>query len=209
TPMQVYLDDQLVPIDRPSLRLALATAARVAESKGRVIVAALADGTPVADQVLQAPTDEFSSIVELKLRSASPAQIVGELLQHAAEAVDSVRDTQQHAANLVQAGNLKAVTEPLQTIFTVWQAVSDGLSNAATMLDIDLSTQRVPDGTGGALAIAPLIEILVERLTSLRAALQNGDVSALADCLAYDLEDSAKDWSAMLRGLREVLSKVP
>lgn len=207
--MQVFLDDQLVPIDRPSLRLALSTAARLAESKGRVIVAALADGSPIADQVLQAPTDEFSSIVELKLRSASPSQIVGELLLHAAEAVESVRETQQHAASLVQAGNLKEVTEPLQTIFTVWQAVSDGLSNAAEMLDMDLSTQRVPDGTGGALAIAPLIEILVERLTSLRAALQDGDVSALADCLAYDLDDSAKDWSAMLRGLRGVISNVP
>lgn len=207
--MQVFLDDQLVPIDRPSLRLALSTAARLAESRGRVIVAAIADGSPVADQVLQAPTDDFSSIIELKLRSASPAQIVGELLLHAADAVESVRQTQQHAASLVQAGNLKEVTEPLQTIFTVWQAVSDGLSNAATMLDMDLSTQRVPDGTGGALAIAPLIEILVERLTSLRAALQDGDVSALADCLAYDLDDSAKDWSAMLRGLRGVISNVP
>ncbi len=205
--MQVYLDDQLIQIERPTLSLALSTAARVAESKGRIIIAAFADGSPLPDQLLQAPTDEFSTIVELKLRSASPSQIVGDLLLHAADAVESVRVTQQHAANLVQAGDLKAATEPLQTIFTVWQAVSDGLANAATMLDMDLATQRVPDGTGGALAIAPLIEILVERLTSLRTALQSGDASALADCLAYDLEDSAKDWNTMLCGLREVLPK--
>lgn len=203
--MRVLLDGKLVPIDRPTLAVAIATAARAAEASGRVIISALADGKPIPDDVLQQPPDEFSSIGEVTLTTASPTRVVAEMLTHAADALGGVRASQREAGEAVQRGDL-AIQESLESIFTVWQAVAGGVQQAAEMLSLDLAQLRVPDGLGDTIAVSPQIEILVERLRDLQSALKRQDWSAVADALLFDLQELAKDWETMLRGLALVIA---
>jgi hypothetical protein len=205
--MRVLLDGQLVPIDRPSLALALATAARRAEAAGRVIVTATADGETIPDETLKAPKDEFCAIAELVLTSASPTRVVGEMLVHAADAIESVRGTQQHAGHTIQRGEPEQAREHLESVFGIWQAVAGGVQQAAEMLSLDLATLRVPDGYGDTIAVSPQIEILVEKLRDLQAAMQRQDWAAMSDLLLFDLDELAKSWGQMLRGLAAVVQE--
>jgi hypothetical protein len=205
--MRVMLDGQLVPIDRPSLALALATAARHAEASGRIIVSAVADGVPIPDETLKSLKDEFSSIQEVVLSTASPTRVVGEMLVQAADAINSVRGTQQHAGHTIQRGEPEQAREHLEAIFGIWQAVAGGVQQAAEMLSLDLGTLRVPDGYGDTMAVAPQIEFLVEKLRDLQGCIQRKDWAAMSDILLFDLDELAKSWEQMLRGMTAVIEE--
>lgn len=205
--MRVTLDGQLVPIDRPSLALALATAARHAEAAGRVIVTALADGVPIPDETLKAAKDEFCDIKEVVLTTASPTRVVGEMLVHAADAIQSVRGTQQHAGHTIQRGEPEQAREHLEGVFGIWQAVAGGVQQSAEMLSLDLNDLRVPDGYGDTMAVSPQIEILVEKLRELQGSIQRQDWAAMSDILLFDLDELAKSWEQMLRGLATVIEE--
>ena len=204
--MKVLLDGQLVPIARPTLKAAIGAAALQAERSGRIIVSAVADGATLSDGQLRDPSDEASGIVELTLATAEPARMISDMLRAAADAVTSVRTTQKDAAALISAGKTNEVSEHLQTVFGVWQAVCEGVQNAADMLQVDLGALRVPDGAGETLTIAPLIEVLVDRLREVQRALTESDWSALSDALGFDLDDSARDWQVALVGFAQVVS---
>ncbi len=204
--MRVLLDGHMILIDRPTLAVALATAARHADASGRVIISALADGSPIPDETLREPPDVFSTIEELTLTTSSPSQVVGEMLSHAADALASVRGTQQEAGTLIQRGETTKAGPQLETVFSVWQAVAGGVQQATEMIGLDLSTLRVPDGYGDTMAVAPQIEFLVEKLRDLQASLQRQDWAATSDLLLFDLDELAKSWGQMLRGLASVIS---
>jgi hypothetical protein len=205
--MRVTLDGQLVPIDRPSLALALATAARHAEAAGRVIVTALADGQPIPDETLKNAKDEFCDIREVVLTTASPTRVVGEMLAHAADAIQSVRGTQQHAGQTIQRGEPEQAREHLEGVFGIWQAVAGGVQQSAEMLSLDLETLRVPDGYGDTMGVSPQIEILVEKLRELQGSIQRQDWAAMSDLLLFDLDELAKSWEQMLRGMATVIEE--
>lgn len=204
--MRVLLDGQLIPIDRPTLAVALATAARHAEACGRVIISALADGAPIPDETLRQPSDEFCTIGELALSTSSPGQVVGEMLTHAADALASIRTTQQEAGTLIQRGETALAQPHLESVFSVWQAVAGGVQQAAEMLGLNLAALRVPDGYGDTMAVTPQIEFLVDKLRELHAAMQRQDWAATSDIVLFDLDELAKSWGQMLRGLASVIS---
>lgn len=202
--MQVYLDEELIPIDRPTLSAAIGAAARRAQTKGRVIVSAEADGSPLSDDTLASPSDSATTILELKLRSAEPRRIVAEMLRHAADAAEAVRTPQADAARLVQAGRPEEAGEHLQAVFTIWQAITEGLHSGAAMLGLDLTTTRIADTTPGA-----LIDDLLVALRGVQASLATQDWSAVGDALAYDLDEISHRWKAMLTGLAATLESTP
>lgn len=204
--MRVLLDGHVIPIDRPTLAVALAAAARHAEASGRVIVSALADGAPLPDQALREPSDEFTTIQELALSTSSPGHVVGEMLTHAADALASIRATQQEAGVLIQRGETAKSQPLLETVFSVWQAVAGGVQQAAEMLGLNLAVLRVPDGYGDTMAVKPQIEFLVDKLRELHAAMQRQDWAATSDIVLFDLDELAKSWGQMLRGLAGVIA---
>lgn len=199
--MQVLLDGRVIPVDRPTLAAAIDAAARHAQANGRVVITAAVDGRQLSDDELSSPADTLTNALEVKLTSAAPSDLVAEMLTSAADAVRNIRASQQAAATLVQAGKLNEAGEHLQSVFTVWQAVTGGLEQAAQLLSLDLSTLRVPDGYGDTIAVSPQIEILVEKLRDLQDGLKTQDWSRVSDILAYDLDESAKSWDQLLTGL--------
>lgn len=205
--MQVLLDGRVIPVDRPTLAAAIDAAARHAQANGRVVITAAVDGRQLSDDELSSPADTLTNALEVKLTSAAPSDLVAEMLTSAADAVRNIRASQQAAATLVQAGKLNEAGEHLQSVFTVWQAVTGGLEQAAQLLSLDLSTLRVPDGYGDTIAVSPQIEILVEKLRDLQDGLKTQDWSRVSDTLAYDLDESAKSWDQVLTGLGRAIGE--
>lgn len=207
--MQVLLDGRLIPVDKATVAAAIGAGARQAQSTGRVIVSATLDGRELSDAELADPSDALTNALEMRLTTSSPADLVGEMLTSAADAVRNIRASQQEAASLIQAGRVQEAGEHLQSVFTVWQAVTGGLEQAAELLSLDLSTLRVPDGYGDTLAVSPQIEILVEKLRDLQDGLKNQDWSRVSDVLGFDLDECAKSWDQLLSGLgRAITGKV-
>jgi len=204
--MKVLLDGRLIPVARPTVAAAIGASALEAQSAGRVIVSATIDGRELSDAELQTPSDDLTNALEMRLTTSSPADLVSEMLASAADAVRNIRASQQEAAALIQAGKISESSEHLQSVFSVWQAVTGGLEQAAELLSLDLSTLRVPDGYGDTLAVSPQIEILVDRLKGLQDGLKNQDWSRVSDALAFDLDDCAKSWDQLLTGLGRAIS---
>lgn len=203
--MRVTLDGTLVPIDRPTLKAALDAAASIAAGKGRVLIAAEADGSPLPDAALESPSDEFSSILELKTTSAHPRDLVTQMLNSAADALEGLRVSQRDAGGKIRSASLESANQDLHAILAVWQAVTSALSHSAQILHADLSRMEVSTPFG---SIVPnqAVDQLLSTLRRLQQCLPKQDFSALSDILIHDLDEHAQRWSAMLRAFTEAVA---
>lgn len=201
--MQVLLDDQPLPIDRPTLAAALRTAQEAARLRGRIIVEAFADGTQISDELLSRPSDEPVSINKLAMRSAEPRALVSFTLIDAAEALTHVAEDHDRVGRDIQAGKTEQALGKLGESIATWQAVCDILNKGATLLQLDLDSVTLPDGDPTPLS--GRFTSMLERLGSIRTALETQDFSALSDILLYDMAPLARQWSETLRLIAEMV----
>ncbi len=194
--MQVLLDDQPLAIDRPTLAAALRSAQDAARLRGRIIVEAFADGTPISDELLSSPSDEPVSIEKLAMRSAEPRALVSFTLTDAAEALTHVAQDHDQVGRDIQAGKTQQALGKLGESIATWQAVCDILNKGATLLKLDLDALTLPDGDPTPLS--GRFTAMLERLGSIRTALESQDFSALSDILLYDMAPLAREWSVTL-----------
>lgn len=206
--MRVTLDGTIVHIDRPTLKAALDAAASIAAGKGRVLVAAEADGTPLPDASLEAPSDEFCSILELKTTSALPRDLVTQMLNSAADALEGLRLSQRDAGTKIRSASLESANQDLHAILAVWQAVTSALSHSAQILNADLARLQVATHFG---TIVPnqAVDQLLATLRRLQQCLPKQDFSALSDILIHELDEHAQRWSAMLRAFPAAAQPAP
>ncbi len=196
--MKVYLDDEPMELDAPSLRTAFGSAVELANGRGRVIVDVLIDGTPIPGDLIADPSDEPMAGEELRFTSAEPRAMVRETLLDAVEALDQVIEHQREAADLVMAGKIDSVRASLEPVVGIWQAVVLAIQRGAELLDLELDALRV-EGEPLSVRIAGLSE----RLGEVIRAVDRSDWSALADTLAYDMGDQAIAWQTMLQELAQ------
>lgn len=201
--MQVLLDDQPLPIDRPTLAAALRTAQEAARLRGRIIVEAFADGTQISDELLSRPSDEPVNINKLAMRSAEPRALVSFTLIDAAEALTHVAEDHDRVGRDIQAGKTEQALGKLGESIATWQAVCDILNKGATLLHLDLDAVTLPDGDPTPLS--GRFTSMLERLGSIRTALETQDFSALSDILLYDMAPLARQWSETLRLIAEMV----
>ncbi len=195
--MQVLLDDQPVPIDRPTLAAALRAAQDAARVRGRIIVEAYADGTQVSDELLSSPSDEPVNIRQLAMRSAEPRALVSFTLTDAADALVHVADDHDKVGRDIQAGRTQQALGKLGESIATWQAVCDILNKGATLLKLDLDSVTLDDGDPTPLS--GRFSAMLERLASIRTALESQDFSALSDILLYDMAPLARQWSVTMK----------
>lgn len=208
--MRVLFDDLDLPIDRPTLACAMAAATAAADAKGRIIIEAVADGTPLTDDQLTTPSEEIATLSLLHFRTAEPRTLVHVTLHDAADALEQTRLEHLSTAKLIQAGTPdKAMTHLTESIAT-WQAVCEVVHKSATLLQIDLDRVELKPLEGGAetpgltdpaARFSARFAVLTERLGALKQSLAIRDWSALSDVLAYDLAPQAQQWANMLREL--------
>ncbi len=194
--MHVLLDGKPVVAARPTVAAAIAACAEAAESRGRIIVEAKADGRVLEKWELEHPSDTPNEVSTVELTSADPRVLVRITLHDAADALRNMIEEQQATAAHINAGRMEEAVPALRSVLSTWQIVRDVVDQAARVLSIDLDAHRPglsPQDQPGARAAS-----LVARLGQVGEAIRNDDASALSDAVAYDLDDEAKGWVRLL-----------
>jgi hypothetical protein len=203
TTMRVLLDDQPCDVCADSVGEAIAAAATLAESRGRMIVEVNVDGRAWSGAELgQVGSPAFRSRNgEVRLISAKPAELVRTTFHDAAQALGEADALQQSAAELLQAGQTAAAMDKLSDAVGIWSAVQQALIMGAQAAGMDLEALLAADDRRRAVAT------LNTHLKTIRSALETGDPVGLADTLLYDLPDVVTHWRSLLHDLQQRIAQ--
>lgn len=209
--MRVFLDGELQNTTQPGLGEALRRAAARAESHGRMIVEAVADGKPLDDSALAKPDSVQRQILELRLTSIEPKELVRSTLLGAEDALEQAKADQCSAAELIQAGQLDEARDPLASMLETWQAVREVVTRGSQVLSVDLDRVDLAKVSGGRLGgrVSDRSHELFATLDDLKSALAREDWSAVGDALAYDFDELVNSWQVMLRSLADHVAGMP
>lgn len=209
--MQVFLDGELQNISQPGLGAALRHAALRAESAGRLIVEAVADGRAMDDASLANPDAVQRPILELRLTSIEPKELVRSTLLGAEDALEQAKADQYSAAEMIQSGQLDQAREPLAALLETWQAVREAVTRGSAVLAVDLDRIDLARASGGRIGgrVADRSRELFDTLDELKSALAREDWSAVGDSLSHDFEELVNSWQATLRALADHVAGLP
>jgi len=198
--MIVYLDDERIEPGAPTLGAAIELARRTAHERGRVIIEVKGDGAPLAAHLLDDPHAADASFAELHLVSTPPGPMAREILLEARDTLERARLDQTRAADLIQSGAIADALDPMQCALEAWSLVREVVDkiHALTGLDpVGVPVEIKGVRTTGRECVASLTDTLAR----LRLAVGASDWPALSDLLAYDLDEQADRWRAMLASL--------
>jgi hypothetical protein len=197
TTMRVLLDNQPCDVQADSLDQAIAAAATLAESRGRMIVEVHVDGRTWSgsDFENRANQNSSASAREVRLTSAKPTELVRETFRDAAQALAEADALQQDAAQMLQAGKTSAAMEKVADALTIWSSVQQALVMGAQAAGMDLHALLAADDRRQALTS------LNTHLKTIRTSLETSDPVGLADTLLYDLPDVVSHWRSLLHDL--------
>jgi hypothetical protein len=186
-PTRVYLDGEPLRAQRDTLQAGLRVAADEAQQRGRIIVEATADGSPIAEPVLENPPDTpFDG--ELRFVSVEPKMLARTTLQDASEALEQAREAQKRGAELIESGRPEESLTPLGEAIDVWRVVRDAVQKSVAI---------APTGAGQA-GLSELVTMLGATLTEIKRSLTAQDWSALSDALHYDMDEQVDRWQSLL-----------
>lgn len=184
--MRVLLDGKMIG-SSATLGEALVLAARKAGH--RLVVDAKADGHRVPQRDLDQPPVEEGYAEELSITSAEPADLVTQALHDAADALGGLHAEQSTVAELLQVGETKEAMERLSKLVGVWQQVDETVRLAGQALGEAMPRERLDEAAGE----------LTTHLCAVRDGLQRGDLTSVADLLAYEMDGLPERWSMLLR----------
>ena len=209
--VRVFLDGELQNNTQPGLGDALRDAASRAEAAGRMIVEVVADGKPLEDAALAHPDRYQHPILELRLTSIEPKELVRSTLLGAEDALEQAKADQYTAAEMIQSGQLDEARDPLASMLETWQAVREVVTRGSQVLRVDLDRVDLAKASGGRLGgrVADRSNELFATLDELKSALAREDWSAVGDSLAYDFDELVNSWQVMLRSLADHVAGMP
>ncbi len=196
--MRVYVDEQVVPVARPTLAAALAAGRDAASVRQRVIVEAKLDGVAIADADLHEPPETALEDADVRFVTAEPRALVRTSLLDTREALEEAVKIQAFAAEALQAGKLAEGLELIGSALAVWDAVRRVSEQGPALLNVEFDRVVV--------AGRPLADRAIELagcLEQVKSALSAQDWSLLADLLEGELSDAARAWRAVLADLAE------
>lgn len=199
--MQITLDAETLSTT-DSIESALDAAREHAESAGRLIVEIHADGSPIADELLDNPPSDSQGIKELHFVSVDPIEFMVQTLRDTRESLAGTKAEQTIAAGLVQSGKLTEAIESLGSILEGWHAARDVVDQLSALAEIDLNTLQIDDTSG-----AECINGLTQTLAEVRDAVTSEDWSSLGDLLEYDLDQQASAWMSLIDALEHRVTK--
>jgi len=175
--MRLLIDDQPCETTATSIGEAIAGAAEVAGTRGRVVVEVVVDGRTWGDTELGSESKCGTAADEISLITADLGELAGLTLDDAATALSDADRLQRESARLIQTDKLPEAMPMLGEALSVWQSVQDALLKSAQAGD---------------------------RLQALRQALEAKDPVGLADTLLYDLPEVVLEWQEALRSLAAI-----
>ena len=188
--MRVLLDGKLIG-NGDTLSEALALAATAAGD--RLVVGAQADGHEIPQADLEHPPGQASYAEELAVTTAAPNQLVSFALVQAADALTNLGEEQSAVAELLQVGQAQEAMSRLGHLVSVWQQVDQTIALARQAIG-----EALPTATFGEAS-----RELATHLGGMRDALESGDLTTVADLLAYDMDGLPERWSILLREAAE------
>ncbi|MBX3359791.1 MAG: hypothetical protein KF745_15350 [Phycisphaeraceae bacterium] len=202
--MRVYVDNQEIAIERPTLAAAVGAACLAAQSRSRVVVEAMLDGEAMATDLLDHPTEDERPDAEVRFVTAEPRSLVAVTLADAAEVLASARAEQQAAARAVQAGEVEAGLRHLASALAVWDQVRTVVDQGAALLGLDLATLKAGPTADGS-SVSDAAAGLAVQLAEVKRSIEAKDWSGLADVLEYELDGQAGVWGEVLTGMARVI----
>ncbi|MGP1272429.1 MAG: hypothetical protein ACTS22_03775 [Phycisphaerales bacterium] len=196
--MQVLLDGREIGADQPTLAAAVEAGRLQAEASGRVITEVIVNGEAVQGELLNDPARFQAEGAEIRLTSSDPVELVSSSLLQAADALASTRTAHARLAEQIQVGLETGTLEALSETLSTWQAAQDVLLQGWALLGRDPMALRPPEESG-APSVEAMVEALVGELKSIKRALQDGDMAAIADSIGYELEPMTERWASLLR----------
>ena len=184
------------PVSCPDATLQGAIRAGRAAAGSRLIVEVRADGVVIDPD---APAMGMGGISRIEMLSADPIALARAALLEAADRLEEIATVQADAAGFLQTGETERAMGLLMRSRETWGGV---VQTIELISQTDLLSTGAPPMLGG----VPLREAhtrLNGCLRSVIEALTAQDHAALADVLAYDLRDLAREWTADLRRLAE------
>ncbi len=196
--MDIYLDNSPLATDADTLGGIIDAGLADLDRERRMIVEVRLDGrTLKADELEQLITQPLTA-QEVQLITADNRTLAEQTLADVGDALRSLADHQQKAAELLQSDQPGEAMEPIKHALAIWQQVQQSVLQTSQLMAIDLQTVSVGDR-----AATALIGALAEQLRAIRDQMVNQDWVALADSLAYELGDVVADWHELIGSLRE------
>lgn len=203
--MKVFVDQDEIQVERPSIAAAIGAACLTAQERGRVVVEALLDGQAMPPDLLDHPPDDPRPDAEIRFVTAEPRSLVAVTLLDAAEVLTAARGDQHNAARAVQAGDIEGGLRHLSGALAVWDQVRTVVDQGAALLGLDLASLK--PGPSGDRSVADQAESLAVQLAEVKRTITAKDWSGLADVLEYELDGQANAWSEVLTGMARAIRK--
>jgi len=141
--MRVFLDEVKCDITAGTVGAAIAEAANVAESNGRLVVEVAVDGEAWDQNRLDALTEKDASADEVRLQTADPGDLARQALADADTTLVDTDAFQRSAAELIERDDFEAAMERLATSLQGWQDVQAAVGLVAELTNIDLDSIEV------------------------------------------------------------------
>ena len=193
--MRVTLDQQPCDVAVDSVWDAIAEASAIAQSKGRMIIEVVVDGTPLSDEDVSALQAQQRSAQSVELTSANVGALVAEVFAEADEALAHVESLQTDAAEKLQVGAQTEAMAKMSEAITIWQG-------AQRALTLGMEAMEDSGSAMNATSLEEAVARLRQQLDAICESLRQRDMIAMSDALLYELPECVQEWRRMLQSLR-------
>lgn len=199
--MLVTLDGQLLRRDfAPGCTLQeLIDQMRMQLDASRLVVGVAVNGQDYQDRQLEAELPQpLLPDAQVDLETADRLSVaVGALRAMAGELADAA-DLQTELARQMNAGQIAEGVRRIGEFVKTWQACRNVVVQCGALVGRNLLHYRFDSGT-----VAECLSDLVERLRSLRDALEARDIVLLTDLSHYEMPELCKKWEKLLLDLAD------
>ena len=200
--MQVLLDSDPCDMKVQTIGEAIAAAATLAQTQGRLIIDVIVDGLRLSEHQLDSARQDDSIAETIEFITAEPKELVLQTFEDAAEALTDADTLQKEAAELLQSDQSIVCMDKLAEALSIWLTVQQAIVKGAQVVELQLdsiSVKKIP--------ITESIARLNENLQLLRSALQQDDQVAVADALLYEFPDIINEWRTILEHLQSLVER--
>jgi len=198
--MPVLLDDQTVDFGVQQLGEVLGKANEQATAQGRLVVEVSIDGRVLNHNELQEMAQVPTVAVTVGLKTANMKDLALETLDQAQDQLDSVRDLQEDAADLLQEDKAIEGFEKIGKLIEMWIQTQQAVGGVAQLMKLDLSKVQVDDQP-----LSTVSESMVQQLMQLKEAIEAGDTVTLSDALAYEWPEQVDRWERLIVSVSEAV----
>ncbi|MCH8822089.1 MAG: hypothetical protein IH984_01150 [Planctomycetes bacterium] len=200
--MQILLDSDPCEMKAQTVGEAIAAAAALAQTQGRLIIDVIVDGLRWSEQQLDSAEQNDTTAETVEFITAEPKELVLQTFEDAADALSDADALQKEAAELLQSDQSIICMDKLAEALSIWLTVQQAIVKGSQVVELQLdsiSVKKVP--------ITESIARLNENLQLLRSALQQDDQVAVADALLYEFPDIINEWRTILEHLQSLVER--